>query len=160
MNAGRFYEDSVAAVETLKRRAVLLTGTDPATRPADLAPDVLAVDYAPFSGLFPHAAAVVHQCGVGTTGQGMRSGRPVLAVPFALDQPDNAERVRRLGVARVLPRHRYTAKRAAAELERLLAEPSYVSRSSEVGRQIRDERGVEAACHSLLEFIQAGMLAV
>ena len=63
----------------------------------------------PFSQLFPRAAAVVHAGGIGTTGLAMRAGRPMLVVPFAHDQPDNAERLRRLGVARTIPGPRYSA---------------------------------------------------
>ena len=141
MDAGHFYEDSVSAVKKLGRRAVLLTGSDPKTRPAALPPNILAVDYAPFSELFPRAAAVVHQGGVGTTGQAMSGGRPMLVVPFALDQPDNAERVRQLGIARSIPRNRYTALRGALELEQLLGEAKYSTRASDVGRQVRQEDG-------------------
>jgi spore coat polysaccharide biosynthesis predicted glycosyltransferase SpsG len=46
----------------------------------------------------PRASVVVHQGGIGTTAEALRSGRPMLVVPFAHDQYDNAERVRRLGV--------------------------------------------------------------
>ena len=51
---------------------------------------VAAFGYAPYSGLFPRCSAIVHQGGVGTTAQAMRSGRPMLVVPFGFDQHDNA----------------------------------------------------------------------
>ncbi len=41
----------------------------------------------------------------------------MLVVPFAFDQPDNAARLQRLGVARAIPRKHYTARRAYSELE-------------------------------------------
>ena len=68
----------------------------------------------------------------------MRSGRPMLVMPCTWDQPDNAERVARLGISRTIPRRCYTAARVAAELRRLLDDPAYeraprryVSRSDE-----------------------------
>ena len=73
-----------------------------------------ACDYAPFSELFPRAAAIVHHGGIGTTGLAMRSGRPMLVMPCAWDQPDNAERVARLGIARIISRRHYTPARVAA----------------------------------------------
>ena len=85
---------------------------------------VAAFDYAPFSLLFPRAAAVVFPGGIGTTGLAMRSGRPMLVVPHAHDQPDTADRLTRLGIARTIDRHRYTAKRVAMELGRLLDDPA------------------------------------
>ncbi|HEX5443025.1 MAG TPA: glycosyltransferase, partial [Pirellulales bacterium] len=99
MDAGSFFRESLAAARRLDRRAVLLIGVDPRNQPAEpLNNDAIAIDYAPFSELFPRAAAVVHQGGVGTTGQAMRAGRPMLVVPWSHDQYDNAERVRRLGM--------------------------------------------------------------
>jgi hypothetical protein len=46
-------------------------------------------------------------------------------MPYAHDQPDNAERVRRLGIARTISRSRYTPDRAATELRELLDNPTY-----------------------------------
>jgi UDP:flavonoid glycosyltransferase YjiC (YdhE family) len=110
---------------------------------------VAAFDYAPYSALFPRADAIVHHGGIGTTGIAMRSGRPALVVPHAWDQPDNAARAARLGIARTLTPRRYTAPRVAAELERLLEDPSHSRRASEVGEALRLEDGVRSACDAL-----------
>ena len=143
MDAGRFYEHSAVAAKLLGRRAILLVGKDPRNRPTSLPDGVVAFDYAPFSELFPRAAAVVHQGGVGTTAQAMRSGRPMLVMPYAHDQPDNAERLVRLGIARTVSRDRYTPARAAAELRHLIENPTYSERSAKVGKQVEQEDGVE-----------------
>jgi UDP:flavonoid glycosyltransferase YjiC (YdhE family) len=102
--AGDFYKHSVAAAHRLGRRAILVTGKNPRNLPASLPAGMLACGYAPFSKLFPRAAAIVHHGGIGTTGFAMRAGRPMLVVPFSHDNPDNAERLARLGVARTVPR--------------------------------------------------------
>jgi UDP:flavonoid glycosyltransferase YjiC (YdhE family) len=150
LDPGRFYQESAAAARLLGRRAVLLVGRAPAAPPPDPLPaGVAAFDYAPFSALFPRAAAVVHQGGVGTTGQALRAGVPMLVVPFGHDQPDNADRVRRLGVARVLPRARYTAARAAAALRPLLDDARYRARAAAVGRRVSAEDGAATACAAL-----------
>ena len=44
----------------------------------------------------------------------------MLVVPYAHDQPDNADRLHRLGVARVVPAKKYRAERVAGELKELL----------------------------------------
>jgi UDP:flavonoid glycosyltransferase YjiC (YdhE family) len=150
MDAGRFYEESLLAARALGRRALLLIGRDPRNRPAPPLPDsALAVEYAPSSQLFPRAAAIVHQGGVGTTGQGLRSGRPTLVVPWSHDQPDNAHRVCKLGVSRTVSRARYSANTAAAELSKILGDPSYAARAEAVGREVRAEDGVAAACDAV-----------
>lgn len=77
-------------------------------------------DYAPFSSVLPRAAAFVHHGGIGTTAQALAAGVPQLVVPFAHDQPDNAVRVRRLGVGDFIPPTNYRTGRVAAKLDALL----------------------------------------
>jgi len=151
--AGRFFDDSATAAGHLGRRAVLILN-DPRNRPATLPPNVAAFEYARFSELFPRAAAIVHHGGVGSTGLAMRSGRPMLVMPCAWDQPDNADRVRRLGIARVISPGRYTPERVARELRELLENPAYTVRSLEVATQIRSEDGVKSACDALEVLLQ------
>lgn len=149
-DAGRFYLESAEAAVRIGRRAVLLIGFDPENvPPAPLPDDIIAVEYAPFSELFPRAAAIVHQGGVGTTGQVLRSGRPALVMPYSHDQPDNAARAVRLGIARTIDRHRYRASRAASELGRLLEEPGYTKRAAEVADRVRREDGARTAADAL-----------
>src|SRR5437899_11929132 len=136
MVAGDFYVESAAAAAELGRRAVMLVGRDPRNLPERTLPaGVIMAEYAPFSELFPRAAAIVHQVGAGTTAQALRSGHPMLVVPFAHDQPDNAARVVRLGVARDIGRKHYRAERVASELAKLLEDPGYRKRAAEVGQQ-------------------------
>jgi UDP:flavonoid glycosyltransferase YjiC (YdhE family) len=80
---GSFFEDSIRCAQMLNRRAVIITGPLGARSLSSLPPGVIAAEYAPFAKLFPRAAAIVHHGGVGTTGQAMRSGRPMLVVPCA-----------------------------------------------------------------------------
>ena len=152
--AGRFYQESVEAVRRLGYRAVLLVGTDPQNQPVTPLPaGVLAVAYAPHGSLFPHARAIIHQGGIGTTAQALRAGRPMLVVPHAYDQPDNASRVVRLGVARTLSPRRYEAKRVASELQALLTEPSYAQRAAEVGAMVQAEAGDRQACDAIEAYL-------
>jgi rhamnosyltransferase subunit B len=147
---GAFFSESLRAIRGLGRRAILIVGTfAPNLVPRSLPPNVAAFPYAPYSELFPHAAVNVHQGGIGTIAEALRAGRPMLVVPFAFDQPDNAARAEELGVARSLPIRRYTAQRAARELECLLHDASYVKNAAGLGERIRAENGVAATCRKL-----------
>src|SRR5579875_730116 len=145
MQAGNFFRESIRAAQSLGMRAVVLTG--PLAKPlAILAPtSIFITEYAPYSELLPHAAAIVHQGGIGTTAQSLRAGRPMLAVPWSHDQPDNAENLRRLGVARVLRRNQYTAVRAAKEITKLLGDASYRTSASQVREKLAQENGIDVA---------------
>lgn len=149
--AGDFYRESIAAAKLLKRRAVLLVGSDENKPKYSLPEDIIAVNYAPLGELLPRAAAMVHQGGVGTTGQGLRAGVPMLVVPFAHDQPDNGARVERLGVARNVPRNQYKAERVASELKELLGNPAYTRNAREVGSRVRAENGAALAVDLILD---------
>jgi UDP:flavonoid glycosyltransferase YjiC (YdhE family) len=107
------------------------------------------VDRAPHQLLFPRAAAVVHQGGIGTTGQALRAGHPTLIVPHAHDQPDNAFRVSNLGVSRTVFPGGYKAARVAKVVERLLLDPQYAERAKEVASVVSAEGGAEAAADAL-----------
>ena len=143
-----FYRDSIAAAKALGRRALLLVGP-PRNMPATLPDGVAAFEYAPYSEVLPRACAIVHQGGVGTTGQGMRSGKPVLILPHAHDQFDNAARVVRLGCGRVLPRPRYNAESAIRELRALLDNPTYAASAARVGEIVREEQGAGVAADEI-----------
>ena len=106
---------------------------------------VAAFEYAPYSEVLPRACAIVHQGGVGMTGQGMRSGKPVLILPHAHDQFDNAARVVRLSCGRVLARPRYNAESAIRELRTLLDDPTYAESAARVGEIVREEQGARVA---------------
>lgn len=143
---GNFYLEGAIAAHQLGYRAILLMGNAADNIPPNYLPEeAIAVDYAPHSALFPRAAAIVHHGGVGTTAQALRSGRPMLVVPCAYDQPDNAARLVRLGVARTIDRQHCTADRIAAELKHLLFDPTYAARAAEVGRLVQAEDGTKAA---------------
>ena len=145
-DAGRFYETSLAAAQALGCRAVFVGSGVPERLAASA--ETIAVDYAPYAELFPRSAVVVHHGGIGTTGLAMQSGRPMLVMPRAWDQPDNAARVARLGIARVVPQHRYTASRVVSELRRLL-DDAYRQRALAVRDQLIQEDGVRAACDAI-----------
>jgi UDP:flavonoid glycosyltransferase YjiC (YdhE family) len=150
-----FYRDSIKAAQSLGQRALLLIGHERNLPDEQLPKGVAAFEYAPYSQVLPRARAIVHQGGVGTTGQGLRSGRPVLIVPHAHDQFDNAARVVRLGCGRLIPRPRYNARNATKELESLLGNQHYFTIAAEVGRQVQNENGAGAAVDAIEEVLNA-----
>ncbi|MGZ8844164.1 MAG: glycosyltransferase [Pyrinomonadaceae bacterium] len=144
-----FYRDSIKAAQALGKRALLLIGHQRNLPDESLPEGVAAFEYAPYSEVLPRACAIVHQGGVGTTGQGLRSGRPVLILPHAHDQFDNAARVVRLGCGRALPRPGYDATSATTELRALLDNPVYAERAAEVGEIVRQEDGTAVAVDAI-----------
>jgi len=146
---GSFYRESLGAARLLGMRAVLLVGT--AADPAALrAADVCVCEYAPHSLLFPRAAAITHQGGIGTLAQALRAGRPQLVVPFFADQLDNAARAVRLGVARSLAPSKYRGASAARELRLLTTREQPRVRARDLGERLLHEDGAAAAAELVM----------
>lgn len=140
---GHFLRESAKAAQQLEQRAVLLTGSSDirAQLPPDLPATIHCVDYAAHAELFPRAAAIIHHGGIGTSSEALRAGRPMLVVPHGFDQPDNAARLQRLGVAAILAARRYRAARAATCLTRLLSDPAFADKAAAAAHAMHDEDG-------------------
>lgn len=152
--AADFYVESIQAARQLGRPAIIVTGRDPRNLPSHLlGDDVLALDYAPYDLIFPHAAVSVHQGGIGTLAQALITGNPTLVVPFSHDQPDNARRAAVLGVGAQLARKDYRAATVARRLRPLLEDATIRARAADVGRQLRAEDGLATACAALEELV-------
>ncbi|HEV2326833.1 MAG TPA: glycosyltransferase [Terracidiphilus sp.] len=148
--AGKFYEHSAQAAIRMRKRAVLLIGDDERNRPTATLPDSICVTrYAPFTALFPRSSMVVHQGGVGTVAQCLRAGRPMVIMPYSHDQPDNARRMKRLGVARVIQRDDYAPERVSETVTAMLDDSGFAARAKNVAELVSSERGVNTACDAL-----------
>jgi UDP:flavonoid glycosyltransferase YjiC (YdhE family) len=148
--AGDFYEVSARAAMELDVRAVLLIGMDPRNQPKQTLPNTICVaEYAPYSKLFSSASVVVHQGGVGTTAQCMKAGKPMLIMPYSHDQPDNARRMKRLGIAKVIQKADYKPKRVTRKVQAILADPKLADKAARIAEKLRGEDGVRTACDAL-----------
>ncbi len=169
MDARDFFEESAKAAQILNRRAVLLYGVF--NEPPKIVKsgkrkveseerkqsEIIAFDYAPYSQIFPRAACVVHQGGVGTTAQVLRAGVPQLIMPYSHDQPDNAARCERIGVARTVSREKYTAETAARELREILSDLSYKEKAVETSKIVKAEHGTKMACDAIEDILKEKM---
>jgi len=152
----RFYHAAVEAAQRLGMRAVLLTGRN-AGVPGDLPAGIFAAPYEPLGALLPRAAAVVHAGGIGTCAEALRAGVPSVVVPFAFDQPDNAWRLGKLGVAGVVPRNSISARSLAVALGRVVGNAAVRENASRIAGGIDAAAGVGKAVDAI-EAAAAGAL--
>lgn len=162
MDARDFFEESAKAAKILKKRAVLLYGifneppkiVESEELRVESEKQIIAVPYAPYSQVFPRAACVVHQGGVGTTAQVLRAGVPHLFMPYSHDQPDNAARCERIGVAKIISRDRYTVETSAQKLRELLADAQFKTNAIEAAKIVNAEHGTKVACDAIEEILK------
>lgn len=139
-----FYQAAAEAAQMLGRRAILLTGRN-ASVPQNLPESVLAVNYAPLHSILPHACAIVHAGGIGTCAEAIKAGLPSVVIPYSFDQPDNAARLHRLGVAEILPRNSITAQNLANKLQKLLQTPTATNAASRLAYRIHPQKALDQA---------------
>lgn len=154
---GNFYKSAAEASRRLGLRAILLYGKEE-NRPAHLGPDILALPAAPYDWLMPQCRAVAHQCGAGTVAQSLLAELPVLACPFAFDQPRNALRLRELGVAEMLSTKRREADDMVKAMQRIEA-GDHAARAKELAAKLRAEDGPARTSELLEGFVKERNLA-
>ena len=164
--ASRFFAAAVAAVAELDRQhppaaAILLT-RHPERLPPSLTSEsphlrIAHFDYADLRALLPRCAGVVHNGGVGSCAAATAAGARQIIVPAAFDQFDNARRLLKLGVARVVPAAKFTRARAkrVAKLMQIMTEEDSNRRDDVAATAAREEAngpgGVRIAAEHVLE---------
>ncbi len=135
VQASRFFAVAAEAVHRIGCRAVFVT-RDPGQVPPNLPASILTVEYAPFSTLLKHASAFVHHGGIGTLSQGFAAGVPQLVMFMAHDQPDNADRLERLGAGIGLSVRQFIPGRVMNTLQRLLGEAAFRNEAGMCARKV------------------------
>lgn len=154
--ASAYFAAAVDATVQLRRRAIFLTPHAEQV-PANLPAEILWQDYVPLRSLLPHAAALMHHGGIGTTAEALRAGIPQLIIPLAHDQFDNAERVKALGVGERLDARRVRPERPerlTAALAGLLNAAGLANRCREVAAHFDEGAAFNDACAALLQLTQ------
>jgi UDP:flavonoid glycosyltransferase YjiC (YdhE family) len=117
--------------------ALLTTGRD--VDPASLGPPpprVRVERFVPQAHVLPRCAAVVSHGGSGTTLAALAHGLPLVLVPQAADQFDNAARAEAAGAATVLRPEELTAEALRAGVERVLGEPAFEAAARRIAAEI------------------------
>lgn len=135
-------------VDRVGKRAIILTPY-PEQIPPALASHVRCFSYVPLAKLMPRCAAHIHHGGIGTIAYTLAAGIPQLTIPMAYDQPDNAQRLLRLGVSDLIARKRFKPQKAAPRLEKLMTSPKVAERCRHFAAKSREGNAVAIAADAL-----------
>ena len=147
------FATALATVKRTGQRAVLLTQSDQDI-PNDLPPQVLHARFEPLPYLLRRASLVVHHAGIGTCADALRAGIPQILVPFTYDQPDNATRLVRLGVGRIVPVGLLTPDRLARDMEAALAAPDVARACQDLAARLAAEDSDGLLLEKVLEWVE------
>jgi rhamnosyltransferase subunit B len=140
-----FYTAAAEACRLLGRQAILVAPHEEQV-PKTLPDSVRRFGYLPFSKVMPRVGAVIHHGGRGTLSRAVAAGVPQLVLAMGADRPDNARRLKRLGVADYLPPPHWQPDRVAAALHRLMSSSVVKSRCQDLSDRLRHGDAIDAAC--------------
>jgi rhamnosyltransferase subunit B len=136
-----FAEQSMAAAIQLGKRALVLGA------PASSTSDVIIRPFAPLRPIFERAEAIVYRGGIGTLALALQSGKPSVIAPATQDQPDNAHRAVRLGVA---VQTKMEVGPLTQALQFALSDEDFRARCKTQGAFLTAQNGVDVAAENLI----------
>ncbi len=139
-----FFEVSVEVCRILKRRGIFICKFSEYI-PTDLPDYTRHFHYIPFAKLLPKSVALVHQGSLGNAAQALRAGIPQLTMPEALDHPEIADRLNRLGVGLSIKPDKYQAHKVADGLKYLLESPVVTKNCRFISGKIKEEESLSEA---------------
>jgi rhamnosyltransferase subunit B len=78
------------------------------------------MNYIDFEYALSKALAIIHHGGIGTTAQAIKAGIPQLIRPLKYDQPDNADRIYKLGLGTYVMPEQFNAEQVAPMIGKML----------------------------------------
>ena len=118
---------------------------------SDLPGKPLVVGNAPQLELLKRARIVVSHAGPNTVLETLMQGKPLLALPMALDQPAVAARLAALGVAEVLPAENRSTEQLRTAVLKLQNDPAYRNAAQKLQSQMQSLHGLERAADIIEE---------
>jgi rhamnosyltransferase subunit B len=147
-HAKKLLTAALDGAQRMNRRIILATRYSE-NLPKVLPAQALHVDYAPFSLLMPRCSALLHHGGIGTLAQGLAAGIPQLIFPLTFDQPDNATRIKELGVGTFVLPHRMNGARVERALEPLLKNEQVLTQCALYRERVLASNALLETCQSL-----------
>lgn len=146
-----FFETAIQATQILKKRAVLLSRLKDQI-PANLPENIHHAEFEPLEKLLSQSAAFIYHGGIGSLAQATAAGVPHLIMPMSMDQPDNANRIKKLGVGDlVLPRN-FKPRVVAVKLSGLLNNSSVKENCQKYAQRVDFDQAILDTCNLLEHF--------
>jgi MGT family glycosyltransferase len=148
---------ALQALADLPVRVVATTGThrDPELLDLHPAPANARIErFVPHSQLFPRTSLVVTTGGTGTVLAALAAGIPLVIVPTAWDQPENAWRVVEAGAGVRVPPGQCTPATLRAAVQRVLSDASFASNARRLGDDFSRYGGAPRAADLLENLVK------
>lgn len=139
-----FFKAALETCQQLKKCGHLVTPSADQI-PANLPADIEYSGYAPFEQIFPRSAMVVHHGGIGTAAIALAAGIPQVLCPLRGDQFDNANRLQRLGVGKMIDVRKITPDNLTAAVRDMLDSSTVARHCAHWRERVNKEDGTRYA---------------
>jgi len=150
---------ALAGLATMPVRVIATTGRhrDPESLGLGAVPQNARVErWVPHTDLLPRADVVVTTGGTGTVLATLSAGVPLVIVPTAWDQPENAWRVAEAGAGIRIAPTACTPERIRLAVERVLGDPSFRKHAASLARDFSSYSGATEAARLLEDLAVRG----
>lgn len=153
---GEIYKIFNEVIKKLNKRAVLSVSLNDLKESKEKyeTSQVHVTDYVPYGKLMPRCSVVVHQGGVGTTGQTLKAGKPAVILGSVNDQLDNARHVEKMGAGIKLPFKKLNAERLREAIE-LATSEKFQRKAKEIAENMKHENTSEIIVTAIRAFFKA-----
>jgi rhamnosyltransferase subunit B len=97
------------------------------------------LDSVPYRSVFKYGKLIIHHGGIGTTSDAMLAGVPMIILPQFADQPDNAYRVRKLGLGNFIQKSKLCEKSLGKMIKKMLTNNDYLTKAKLVSDKLAIE---------------------
>ena len=105
------------------------------------------MSYIDFEYALPKALAIIHHGGIGTTAQAIKAGIPQLIRPIKYDQPDNADRVYKLGLGTYVMPEKFKAEAIVPMIASMVQNAKRSKALRHYSKDVNNSSAIEDACN-------------
>ena len=111
--------------------------------------------YVPQLKILPRSILFISRGGMNSVSEALYFGKPLLIVPYLLEQAIVARRVADLGAGLALSPREVTPQKLRETINQLLFNPEYAAAARELGAGLREAGGEEGAAQEILSYVRA-----
>ena len=105
------------------------------------------MDYIDFEYALSKSLAIIHHGGMGTTAQAIKAGIPQLIRPIKYDQPDNADRIYKLGLGTYVMPEKFKAEGVVPMIANMLQKAKNSKAIRFYAADVNDSNAIADACN-------------
>lgn len=136
--------------EDLKQPGIFVGGND-AAKFLEGSAFCAHLNYLDFGYALAKSKAIVHHGGIGTTAQAIKAGIPQIIRPLKYDQPDNADRIYRLGLGTYVLPEKFTAGAVMPIICNMLQKAKQSKALKKFSADVQNSSAIVSACDLIEE---------